>query len=141
MSIRNLDRFVSAQNGVYAGVVDELSSGRKKSHWMWFIFPQIAGLGFSTMSQHYAIASQNEKRAYLAHDVLGPRWVECARLVLAAPNASITDILGQPDDVKFRSSMTLFHAVSQHDIFADAITRFFPVGPDPRTLEILKSSA
>lgn len=129
---------MNAQDGIFARVVDELSAGRKQSHWMWYIFPQIAGLGFSTMAEHYAIGSQDEARAYLAHDVLGPRLFECTRLVLAVPDQSITEILGQPDDVKFRSSMTLFHEVSQHDIFADAITKFFPAGPDPRTLEILK---
>ena len=135
----DLDRFVRAQDEVYARVIDELSAGRKQSHWMWFIFPQIAGLGFSPMARRYAIQSAAEARAYLAHDVLGQRLIDCTRLVVAIRQRSITDILGQPDDIKFKSSMTLFHAVSRRPVFADAIARFFPEGPDSRTLEILKS--
>lgn len=135
----NLARFVDAQAGIYDRVVRELSAARKQSHWMWFIFPQIAGLGHSAMAQHYAIQSRAEAQAYLAHDVLGPRLVDCTRLVLAAPpQLSITDILGRPDDLKFRSSMTLLHAVSQQALFAKAITRFFPQGPDTATLDRLK---
>ena len=98
----DLERFVQAQTNVYRGVVGELLAGRKRSHWMWFIFPQLAGLGFSAMSQRYAIASRAEAEAYLAHPVLGPRLVECTRLVLAVKQRSINAILGAPDDVKFR---------------------------------------
>ena len=135
----DLDRFVYAQDGVYEGVVNELTAGRKQSHWMWFIFPQVAGLGLSAMAQRYAIRSKVEAQDYLAHDVLGPRLIDCTRMVLAIPNRSITAILDQPDDLKFRSSMTLFHAVSQQPLFADAIAKFFPDGPDARTLKILRS--
>jgi uncharacterized protein (DUF1810 family) len=135
----DLQRFVDAQEPVYARVVEELRRGRKASHWMWFVFPQIAGLGFSVMAQRFAIGSRAEAAAYLEHDVLAPRLVECTRLVIAASDRSITDILGSPDDMKFRSSMTLFGAVSTQPIFSDAIAAFFPDGWDPATLSILKS--
>jgi uncharacterized protein (DUF1810 family) len=134
----DLRRFVYAQESVYRQVVEELSRGHKRTHWMWFIFPQIAGLGFSAMAQHFAIGSREEAAAYLAHDVLGPRLIECTRLVLGASEKSITEILGSPDDMKFRSSMTLFDAVSQQEIFAEAIGAFYPEGRDPATLAILK---
>ena len=123
-----LQRFLDAQASVYPRVVQELSRGRKQSHWMWFIFPQIAGLGFSSMAQRFAIRSRAEAVAYLAHDLLGPRLVECTRLVIAASPKTITEILGSPDDLKFRSSMTLFDAVSKQEIFADAIATFYPDG-------------
>src|SRR5271169_3323996 len=99
-----LRRFVEVQAEVYRQVVEELSHGRKQIHWMWFIFPQIAGLGFSAMAQRFAIGSRAETVAYLEHDLLGPRLVECTRLVMAASEKPITDILGSPDDMKFRSS-------------------------------------
>ncbi len=134
-----LDRFVQAQEGVYPRVIDELSAGRKQSHWMWFIFPQIAGLGTSAMAQRYAIRSRAKAQAYLAHDVLGGRLLDCTRLLVALPNRSITEILGHPDDLKFRSSMTLFDAVSEQPIFADAIGQFYAGVRDPLTLAILKS--
>ncbi|GLR90463.1 DUF1810 domain-containing protein [Bradyrhizobium iriomotense] len=133
----DLKRFVQAQNDVYPGVVGELSAGRKRSHWMWFIFPQLAGLGFSAMSQRYAIASRAEAEAYLAHPVLGPRLVECTGLVLAVRGRSINAILGAPDDVKFHSSMTLFDAVSDEAIFGEALARYFAGERDGATLEIL----
>lgn len=139
MSTFDLDRFVQAQDAVYARVLDELSAGRKQSHWMWFIFPQVIGLGLSAMAQRYAVKSKVEAQAYLAHNLLGPRLIECTRLVVAVPQRSITAILGQPDDVKFRSSMTLFDAVSQQQLFADAIAKFFPDGSDAMTLTILQS--
>ena len=135
----DLQRFVDAQEPVYRSVVEELRRGRKTSHWMWFIFPQIAGLGFSAMAQRFAIGSRAEATADLQHVVLGPRLVECARLVVAARDKSITDILGSPDDMKFRSSMTLFDAVSTQATFSDAIAAFYPDGRDPATLSILKS--
>ena len=136
----DLQRFVDAQEPVYRRVVEELRRGRKASHWMWFVFPQIAGLGFSAMAQRFAIGSRAEAAAYLEHDVLGPRLVECTRLVIAASDRSITDILGSPDDMKFRSSMTLFDAVSTQATFRDAIAAFYPEGKDPATLSILKSA-
>ena len=107
---------------------------------MWFVFPQIAGLGFSAMAQRFSIGSRAEAAAYLEHDVLGPRLVECTRLVVAAKNKSITDLLGSPDDMKFRSSMTLFDAVATQPIFGDAIAAFYPEGKDPATLSILKGA-
>src|SRR3954462_15782558 len=115
----DLQRFVNAQNPVYARVVEELSRGQKQSHWMWFIFPQIAGLGFSAMAQRYAIGSRAAAIAYLDHPVLGPRLIECTRLVLDVTGKSIHSILGSPDDIKFRSSMTLFDAVCDNPIFND----------------------
>jgi uncharacterized protein (DUF1810 family) len=134
-----LRRFVDAQSAVYSQVVSELSSGRKRTHWMWFVFPQIAGLGLSAMAQRFAIKSKREAEAYLAHDVLNPRLVECTRLVMAASEKNIQDILGSPDDMKFRSSMTLFDALSKQEIFAEAIGTFYPEGPDASTLRILQT--
>lgn len=133
----DLKRFVDAQENVYTNVTFELQSGEKRSHWMWFIFPQIAGLGFSAMAQRFAIASREEAIAYLAHPVLGPRLQECTRLVLGVKGKSIHDILGSPDDLKFRSSMTLFGAVSQDALFSQAIAKYYPDGNDPATADIL----
>ncbi len=133
----NLARFVDAQKTVYSRVVAELSEGEKRSHWMWFIFPQIAGLGFSAMAQRYAISSRDEATAYLAHPTLGPRLRECTRLVLSVEGRTIHDILGSPDDIKFRSSMTLFGAVSDEPMFGEAIAKYFPDGKDAATLDIL----
>jgi uncharacterized protein (DUF1810 family) len=133
----DLKRFVDAQKKVYANVLVELKAGTKRSHWMWFIFPQIAGLGFSAMAQRFAIASREEAIAYLAHPVLGPRLLECTRLVLDVKGRSIHDILGSPDDLKFRSSMTLFGVVSQDPLFSRAIAKYYPDGNDPATVDIL----
>jgi len=104
----DLERFVDAQEPVYRNVVDELRSGRKRSHWMWFVFPQLRGLGSSSMAVHYGIASLDEARAYLRHDLLGPRLHECTRLVDQVQGRSIAEIFGSPDDLKLCSSMTLF---------------------------------
>ena len=133
----DLDRFIRAQEPVYRDVLAELSAGRKQSHWMWFIFPQVAGLGFSAMSQRYAIASREEAKAYLAHPILGPRLAECTALVLAVEGRTIHAILGAPDDAKFRSSMTLFGAVSDAPVFDDALAKYFGGARDAATLEIL----
>jgi len=133
----DLERFVRAQNPVYRDVQGELARGRKQSHWMWFVFPQIAGLGFSAMSQRYAIGSRAEAGAYLAHPVLGARLIECTSLVLAVQGRSINAILGAPDDAKFRSSMTLFDAVSDEPVFGEALARYFAGERDAATLEIL----
>ncbi|MDR3468700.1 MAG: DUF1810 domain-containing protein [Xanthobacteraceae bacterium] len=132
-----LQRFVDAQAGVYARVTDELRAGRKQSHWMWFIFPQAEGLGFSAMAQRYAIGSRQEAEAYLAHPVLRPRLVECTRLVCAARGRAIGDILGSPDDMKFRSSMTLFEAVSHDPVFGAALDQFYGGRRDQATRDIL----
>ncbi|MCW2011162.1 DUF1810 domain-containing protein [Bradyrhizobium ottawaense] len=133
----DLERFVTAQNTVFRDVRGELARGRKQTRWMWFVFPQIAGLGFSAMSQRYAIGSRAEAKAYLAHPVLGPRLVECTRLVLAVDGRTINAILGAPDDAKFRSSMTLFGAVSDEPVFGEALARYFAGERDAATLEIL----
>jgi uncharacterized protein (DUF1810 family) len=136
----DLRRFVDAQAAVYRQVVEELSHGQKQTHWMWFIFPQIAGLGFSAMAQRFAIGSRAEAAAYLEHDLLGPRLFECTRLVIAASEKTIADIFGSPDDIKFRSCMTLFDAVSKQDIFAEAIAAFYPDGRDRATLAHLETN-
>src|SRR6185436_9505729 len=109
----DLQRFVAAQAPVYSQVRAELAAGRKRSHWMWFVFPQMRGLGASAMAHRYGIASRAEAEAYLRHPLLGPRLVECTSLMLGvADGASANDVLGSPDDLKFRSSMTLFAALS-----------------------------
>ena len=131
----DLRRFVDAQAAVFDAVLAELSAGRKRSHWMWFVFPQIAGLGFSPMAQRYAIRSLGEAEAYLAHPVLGERLRRCTDLVLAVEGRGITAILGSPDDVKFRSSMTLFgRAAPGEPRFPAALDRDFDGVPDPATL-------
>ena len=133
----DLKRFVDAQHMVYSRVIAELSQGCKQSHWMWFIFPQITGLGFSAMSQRFALRSRQEAAAYIAHGILGPRLIECTGLVLAVQGRTINDILGSPDDMKFRSCMTLFGAVSDNTIFDEAVAKYFPGGKDRKTLDIL----
>ncbi|MDD1525769.1 DUF1810 domain-containing protein [Bradyrhizobium sp. WBOS7] len=133
----DLERFVRAQDPVFRAVEAELARGRKQTHWMWFVFPQITGLGSSALSQRYAIGSRAEAKAYLAHPVLGARLIECAGLVLAVQGRSINAILGAPDDAKFRSSMTLFGAVSDEPIFGAALARYFAGESDAATLEIL----
>ncbi|MGG5887870.1 DUF1810 domain-containing protein [Falsiroseomonas sp. HC035] len=133
-----LDRFVQAQNPVIAEVRRELRAGRKRSHWMWFVFPQLRALGHSATAQHYGIASLAEAEAYMAHPVLGPRLVGCAELVLAIEGRSATEIFGSPDDLKLRSSMTLFGAARpEAHAFAEVIGRYFDGTPDPRTMELL----
>ena len=131
----DLDRFVAAQAPVYADVLRELRDGRKQSHWMWFVFPQLRGLGRSTTAERYGITSKAEARAYLAHDVLGRRLRECTRLVLAVEGSDARQIFGSPDDLKLRSSMTLFDVVAPDDIFAEVLVRFFADGRDALTLE------
>ena len=121
----DLRRFVDAQAQVYQRVVTELGRGQKQSHWMWFIFPQFAGLGFSAMVQRFAIASRDESVAYLRHDVLGPRLLECTRLVNSVEGKTIRQILGSPDDLKYRSSMTLFAAVSPEPEFRAALDKYY----------------
>ena len=134
----DLDRFVRAQAPVLPAVLRELRAGRKESHWMWFVFPQIAGLGLSSMARRYAIASLDEARAYLAHPVLGPRLAECTAAANAVPGRSAHAIFGSPDDVKFRSCMTLFAAADPAaPAFRAALDRFFGGEPDPRTLAAL----
>lgn len=137
----DLQRFVEAQAPVYDDVLAELRAGRKRSHWMWFVFPQIAGLGSSGTARFYAIASLAEAKAYLGHPLLGPRLRECTETVLGAGDGSARRIFGSPDDLKFRSSMTLFaRASGMRPPFTAALDRFFGGEPDPRTLEILSPS-
>jgi uncharacterized protein (DUF1810 family) len=133
-----LQRFVDAQADVYEDVIDELRAGHKAGHWMWFVFPQLRGLGHSPMAQRYGIASLDEARAYLAHPLLGDRLRECTRLVLRAEGRTVHHIFGSPDDFKFRSCMTLFGFASpDEDVFAHALDRYFGGEPDPRTLDLL----
>lgn len=131
----DLERFVQAQDPVYATVLAELRTGHKHSHWMWFIFPQLAGLGRSEMAQRYAIASSDEAAAYLAHPVLGARLRECAGIVAARDDLSAEALFGHPDDLKFRSSMTLFADVApDEEVFQACIDRYFDGEPDDATL-------
>jgi uncharacterized protein (DUF1810 family) len=131
----DLQRFVDAQNPVYEAVRTELRSGRKKTHWMWFVFPQITGLGFSPMARKFAIVSLAEATAYLDHPVLGPRLAECTGLVNAVEGRPIEQIFGYPDDLKFCSSMTLFaHATADNQVFIDALKKYFAGEFDPATL-------
>jgi uncharacterized protein (DUF1810 family) len=134
----DLERFVAAQRHVYDDVVGELRQGRKTGHWIWFIFPQIAGLGSSPTSRQFAIGSLDEARAYVAHPVLGPRLLECARLVLAIEGRTAAEIFGSLDAIKVRSSMTLFHrAVQDEPAFPEVLARFYDGAADPATDVIL----
>jgi len=134
----DLQRFVDAQTPVYARVLAELRGGQKQSHWMWFVFPQIEGLGSSPMARKFAIASRAEANAYLDHPLLGPRLHECTRLVSAIEGRSIDMILGYPDDLKFRSSMTLFASISPDNRdFVDALNKYYGGEMDPATLKRL----
>jgi len=135
----NLQRFVDAQAPVYSRVLAELRAGQKQSHWMWFVFPQLTGLGRSPIAQKFAIGSLDEAKAYLEHEVLGSRLRECTRLVIAAAGRPLGEILGFPDDLKFRSSMTLFDRAAREEDseFREALRVFFDGAPDARTLELL----
>jgi uncharacterized protein (DUF1810 family) len=134
----DLDRFVRAQAPVMAQVRSELKAGRKATHWMWFVFPQTSGLGHSQWAQFYGIASLGEAKAYMAHPVLGHRLVECTHLVNAVENRTAHDIFGSPDDMKFRSSMTLFRlAEPDEPAFGTALEKYFEGSMDHRTLELL----
>jgi uncharacterized protein (DUF1810 family) len=134
----DLNRFVAAQDLVYTQVRDELGRGRKATHWMWFVFPQIAGLGFSATSQRYAISGFDEARAYLAHPILGPRLRECVQLVLAVEGRSVHEIFGAPDDSKLHSSLTLFAEASDDEIFSLALRKYFGGELDHATMERLR---
>ena len=136
----DLQRFVDAQRAIFEQVLTELRAGRKQSHWMWYTFPQITGLGSSPMAQRYAISSLDEAKAYFAHPVLGGRLLECTRLVTAAPAQAIEDVLGHPDNLKFHSSMTLFaHAANHHEVFEGALRKYFRSEYDRPTMERLRS--
>lgn len=134
-SATHLERFVEAQNPVFEQVCTELREGRKRSHWMWFIFPQVKGLGNSDMARRFAISSREEAAVYLEHAILGSRLRQCTQLVTSVEGRSIDQIFGYPDDLKFRSSMTLFaNATNDNQIFQDALQKYFAGEPDPLTI-------
>ena len=137
----DLARFVEAQDRDYQHALSEIKAGRKQSHWMWYVFPQFEGLGNSPTSRHYAIKSVDEARAYLAHPVLGPRLVECAEALLGTEGRSAYDIFGSPDDLKLRSSATLFASVSTPgSVFDRIIEHYFDGEPDDRTTALISKS-
>ncbi|UOQ79053.1 DUF1810 domain-containing protein [Hymenobacter sp. 5516J-16] len=137
-STNNLQRFLDAQQTNYSVALAEIQNGRKRSHWMWYIFPQIQGLGFSETSRFYAIRSRAEAEAFLQHPVLGPRLLEISRALLALPSSNATAIFGSPDDLKLKSSMTLFSCVPNADpVFEQVLDKFFGGDPDGKTLQIL----
>jgi len=134
----NLSRFVQAQQHDYAHALAEIKSGRKRTHWMWYIFPQLDGLGVSATAKHYAIKTLAEAQAYLAHSLLGPRLQECMEAVLHIEGRSARDIFGTPDDLKLRSCATLFACVSPRDsVFDRVLRKYYPGGRDGRTLQLL----
>ena len=135
----DLQRFVNAQNPMFEQVCSELRQGRKESHWMWFVFPQLQGLGHSWMADKFGISSRDEAEAYLGHSILGRRLKECTRLVNLVEGRSIDQIFGYPDNLKFRSSMTLFSCVEpDSDVFVTALQKYFGGQPDRVTLERLR---
>jgi uncharacterized protein (DUF1810 family) len=139
MTDHSLQRFVEAQAYNYTQALDEIRTGRKRSHWMWYVFPQLDGLGASPMAKRYAIRTRAEAEAYLEHPVLGPRLVECAEAVLGVDGRSADDIFGYPDDLKLRSSATLFAAVSAPgSVFHRLLDKYFGGRPDERTLQLLE---
>ncbi|TKB59343.1 MAG: DUF1810 domain-containing protein [Nitrospira sp.] len=134
----NLQRFLDAQEGVYDTVLSELRAGRKSSHWIWFIFPQIPGLGHSEMARQFAITLLDEAKAYLRHPILGPRLRACTQLVLEVNGRSAEEIFGYPDHLKFRSCMTLFlTAATDNTLFKNALLKYFDGQPDQLTLDLL----
>jgi len=137
-----LNRFERAQRGVYESALAEVKRGRKTSHWMWYIFPQFAGLGYSSTSKLYAIKSLAEARAYLAHPILGPRLIESVEAALTVDNRSAHDIFGSPDDSKFHSCVTLFARVSpsNNNIFQQALNKYFVSQPNAATLNLLQGA-
>jgi uncharacterized protein (DUF1810 family) len=137
----DLERFVTAQTAVFPAVLAELQAGRKRTHWMWFVFPQLRGLGYSSMAAFYGIASLHEARAYLVHPVLGPRLDLCTRTLLELENGSLHQIFGSPDDMKFQSSMTLFALAAGDPVspFYKALDRWCGGTLDPQTLRLLEA--
>jgi uncharacterized protein (DUF1810 family) len=134
-----LERFITAQEAVFPTVLTELRSGQKRSHWIWFVFPQLAGLGTSPTARHFAIGGLEEAAAYLAHPMLGHRLIECTNLVVAYDAGTLEDSLGWPDNLKFHSSVTLFSLVAGHDsAFHNAIAKHFMNACDQRTLQLLR---
>ena len=142
MTDSELIRFLDAQDQIYAQVIEELTSGRKQTHWMWFIFPQLVGLGRSAMAQHYAIRDLDQVRRYLGDSILGPRLRQVVKLMIGQKGRSAFEILGSPDDMKFRSCLTLFREAasenSDRTLFTKALDQFYRGQPDGRTLELLR---
>jgi uncharacterized protein (DUF1810 family) len=137
----NLHRFITAQHPVYPAALDELRAGQKRGHWMWYIFPQIKGLGQSVMAKNYAIASREEAEAYLEHPLLGARLRECTGLILNVTGRSAEEIFAYPDNLKFRSAMTLFSEITPgNSLFHAALLKYFEGMPDRATLDLLQSS-
>lgn len=132
-----LQRFVEAQHSLFDQAIAELEAGRKRSHWMWFIFPQLEGLGHSAMAQQYAISGLDEAKAYLRHPVLGQRLRACTRAVNGVEGRGVEEIFGYPDHMKFRSSMTLFAATGEDPVFQQALDKYFDGASDPLTMERL----
>src|SRR6476661_9780856 len=138
----SLQRFLDAQVADYAVALAEIQQGYKRSHWMWYIFPQIQGLGFSSTAQYYAIRDAQEAQAYLQHPVLGPRLLRISEALLALPGADAADIMGYPDDLKLRSSMTLFGALpGTSPVFQQVLDKYFKGQPDERTLQLLSAGS
>ena len=131
------EHFITAQDRVYADVLAELAAGEKQSHWMWFIFPQLTALGRSDTARRFGIADLDEARAYLRHPVVGPRLVECTEAVLRVEGRSAHEIFGSPDDLKLRSSMTLFARVGEGEPFSSVLRKYYAGGEDPLTIELL----
>jgi uncharacterized protein (DUF1810 family) len=142
MTDPDLIRFLDAQDQIYAQVVDELTNGRKQTHWMWFVFPQLGGLGRSTVAQHYAIRDLDQARRYLADSILGPRLRTAVKLMMEQKGKSALEILGSPDDLKFRSCLTLFREAASENadrlLFSKALDQFYRGEADTRTLELLR---
>lgn len=137
----DLNRFLEAQQGDYAQALSEIKNGRKRSHWMWYIFPQLKGLGYSHMAQHYGIADRTEAQAYVQHPVLGPRLVEISQALLNLPTSNATGVMGSPDDLKLRSSMTLFATLDASDpVFQRVLDKFYQGEADAQTLRLLEQS-
>ncbi len=137
----DLSRFLEAQKNSYDTALREIKAGRKRSHWMWYIFPQIQGLGYSAMAQHYAIRDLDEARKYLQHPLLGPRLIEISEALLALEESDPRRVMGSPDDLKLRSCMTLFQsAAPEQSVFGKVLDKFYGGRPDGRTLEILSLS-
>lgn len=135
----DLHRFVEAQRDTFSIALDEIRQGKKRSHWMWFVFPQLAGLGFSSMAQYYAIHSTAEAQAYLNHPLLGSRLLEISQALSSLQGKSAREILGEPDDLKLRSCLTLFSQLDQAPpIFRELLQQYFDGEPDARTLQLLK---
>jgi uncharacterized protein (DUF1810 family) len=135
----NLQRFVDAQDPIYDQVRSELKEGHKRNHWMWFVFPQIDGLGHTSLARKFAISSLDEAKAYLEHPIVGPRLIECTKLVIGIERRAIEQIFGYPDDLKFRSSMTLFsRAAGDNSVFEEALKKYFRGEHDRLTIDRLE---